>query len=531
MSVAGKVVDDRFRLERSIGRGGMGEVYLATDLQTMRSVAVKVLRAVCANSEDAHLRLRREIDVLSRLHSPYIAELFSAGYLADSSPYFVMEYLEGRDLRAELRSRGTFPIAEAAAYLVQACRGISVAHELGIVHRDLKPPNLFITGIHAARQLKLVDFGVAKLLDSVDATLTATDTIVGTPLYLAPELLLDSKAISPKVDIWALGVMLYEFLTGFTPFGDDSPGAVIAAITLDELTPIREIRPEVPLEIQEVLAAALTKAPARRLESAVEFEQRLLPFAARPDQLIVPDISDQETHVAPKRLSRVRSAVDLRLQIREAVDAGTKIEGASRDHGSPCAVDLAPDPERRGVVPSLRRLSIPALKTVKTQNVHSDAPSVECIPREELSEAARTSAAPGMGSRLPSKRWLFALPVALSVAILVIGSLRSSGQKSMTEDDPSTALRANQPTREMLASPPAETVKSSIELAEATAINLPEPRSALSQGSSRAASAAEPQSTTRRAKKQSSSQLFAPPPPAKTLSPKPEAVSGVPLRL
>lgn len=116
MSVSGKVVDGRFRLERSVGSGGMGDVYLATDLQTNRPVAIKVLRSVCAASADAHLRLKREIEVLSRLHSPYIAELISAGQLADSSPYFVMEYLEGRDLRAELRRRGPLPIAEAAAY-------------------------------------------------------------------------------------------------------------------------------------------------------------------------------------------------------------------------------------------------------------------------------------------------------------------------------------------------------------------------------------------------------------------------------
>ena len=262
----------------------MGTVYLARDVLKNVQVAIKVLASTATQSKVARLRLRQEIEILSRLHSPHIAGLFSAGFLPDQSPYLVMEYLEGRDLKAELRLRGPLPIAESVAYVVQACRGISVAHKANIVHRDLKPHNLFLTLLNTARRLKVLDFGVAKVLDAeADLSLTTTDTVIGTPLYLCPEQLLDSKAISPKSDIWALGVILYELLVGFTPFTDDSPGAVIAAITLDDPVPIRQLRSDIPVELANVIEQVLVKLPRERIASVDELEQLLLPFSLPPD--------------------------------------------------------------------------------------------------------------------------------------------------------------------------------------------------------------------------------------------------------
>lgn len=526
MSVSGKVVDGRFRLERSVGSGGMGDVYLATDLQTNRPVAIKVLRSVCAASADAHLRLKREIEVLSRLHSPYIAELISAGQLADSSPYFVMEYLEGRDLRAELRRRGPLPIAEAAAYLVQACRGIRVAHELGIVHRDLKPPNLFVTGLHATRLVKIVDFGVAKLLDSVDPALTATDTIVGTPLYLSPELLLDTKAISTKVDIWALGVILYELLTGFAPFYDESPGAVIAAITLDEPVPIRQIRPEIPSEIDELLSAALTKSPARRLDSASEFEQRLIPFASPPDRLVVTEFADQQTNVAFERPARVRSSVDVRNQIRAAFDVGTKVDVSTRRRGNASSIDRTPNAERRGQLPSLRRLAIPALETAKTKSTCPESP--EC---SELSESALIPCEklpdPMSAARVPSKRWLWALPIALGgvlVALVAWVPWTSETTKAGSIDGvmaPSKRLSSE-----------VAMVKPSVDSIPASAANVPPTPLEAPQGAgAMLASENAARNSTRQAKKPAPAHFTAVSSHPRTPTTKPQVAPQVPLRL
>ena len=332
----------------------MGTVYLAFDTQRESNVAVKVLSATALQSKVARLRLQREIEILSTLHSPYIAEMYTTGTMPDNSPYLVMEYLEGRDLKAELRERGPLPVAEAVGYLIQACRGISVAHAAHILHRDLKPHNLFLTHLDGNRVLKVLDFGVAKVLDAAsDLNLTTTDTIIGTPLYLCPEQLLDSKDITLKADIWALGVILYEMLVGFAPFTDDSPGAVIAAITLDEQVPIRQLRGEVPEGLQDVIEAALAKVPCERIPSVDELERLLLPYSAAPDQLFVP-VTDGHKPLYFDVPERKHGELDLRNYIKKTVDAA---HARGRDTVPSAPRSDAPAVEQLALVPSLSRIS------------------------------------------------------------------------------------------------------------------------------------------------------------------------------
>ncbi len=359
MSDAGDLIDGRYRLGRCVGSGGMGIVYLATDLLTSHQVAVKVLRTTVDASDNVRARLRREIELLSRLHSPHIAELLAAGFLPDGLPYFVMELLEGRDLKAEVRRRGPLPCAEAAAYLVQTCRGIAVAHRLGIVHRDLKPHNLFLTGLAGLRKIKIVDFGVAKSLDATDPGLTATNTAVGTPLYMSPEQLIDARAISTKADVWALGVILYELLAGFSPFSDESPGAVIAAVTLDEPCPIQKLRPDVPDCVAQAIQAALVKLPSERLGTVEEFAQLLLQHATPDDCLAVPEEAAQQTAPAISRPSRTRVSAYLRDRILASIDAGSPQDRATLRclPTASSSQDAHPLPERLSLVPGLRVLS------------------------------------------------------------------------------------------------------------------------------------------------------------------------------
>jgi serine/threonine protein kinase len=355
---SGDVIDRRYRLERSVGSGGMGIVYLATDLLTDEKVAVKVLHAATNTPTDVQARLKREIELLSQLHSPYIAELRGSGYLPDGAPYFVMEYLEGRDLKAELRRRGPLPCAEVAAYLVQTCRGVAVAHRLGIVHRDLKPHNLFLTGLTGIRTVKIVDFGVAKSLDATDPGLTATNTSVGTPLYMSPEQLLDARAVSTKADVWALGIILYELLAGFSPFTDDSPGAVIAAVTLDEPYPIQKLRPDISDGVARAIDMALRKLPTERLNSVEEFERLLLPFAIAEDSLIVNDV-DEPSQVRPiPRPARTRVSSYLMERILVSMNTAAEQERITIRCLKPAsAVSSIPIPERLSLVPSLQHLS------------------------------------------------------------------------------------------------------------------------------------------------------------------------------
>ncbi|MGC4065292.1 MAG: serine/threonine-protein kinase [Polyangiaceae bacterium] len=363
MTEAGDVIDGRFRLERVLGTGGMGIVYLATDLSIDRQVAVKILRSTVIQSEEARIRLQREMEVLARLKSPHIAEYHSSGYLSDHSPYLVIEYLNGCDLRSELRLRGTIPIPEACAYLLQACRGMKVAHEQNIVHRDLKPHNLILTTVGERRIVKVVDFGIAKVLGEADLGLTASDTAVGTPLYMCPEQLLGPRRITTRSDLWSLGVILYELISGTSPFADDSPGAVIAAITMDEPVPIRQLLPETPKELAELIHRALQKRPERRLATIDAMAETLSRFALPDDALTLPAEpkagASQKPRRRPARLQRKRY---LRDEIRSSVDRILVDDSvATQELARASAVPPAVNPEQFGRVPTIAAAAEAAL--------------------------------------------------------------------------------------------------------------------------------------------------------------------------
>ena len=435
----GESIDGRFQLERSIGSGGMGTVYLARDVLKNVQVAIKVLASTATQSKVARLRLRQEIEILSRLHSPHIAGLFSTGFLPDQSPYLVMEYLEGRDLKAELRLRGPLPIAESVAYVVQACRGISVAHKANIVHRDLKPHNLFLTQLNTARRLKVLDFGVAKVLDAeADLSLTTTDTVIGTPLYLCPEQLLDSKAISPKSDIWALGVILYELLVGFTPFTDDSPGAVIAAITLDDPVPIRQLRSDIPVELANVIEQVLVKLPRERIASVDELEQLLLPFSLPPDKIFVTATNAVRIPSLIERPERHHGELDLRNYIKKTVDDSQSHERQTVRHMQAAkAVESTPPVERLSLLPGLRHISARVLQTDSATLKRAPAPDV-----------AAEHTGPGFAAspRRLLARWALAMSlvmVVLAAAAMVVSRHQPRpSSSSVTPVNPERRTRA-----------------------------------------------------------------------------------------
>jgi serine/threonine protein kinase len=435
---SGESIDGRFQLERSIGSGGMGTVYLALDVLKNVHVAVKVLASAATQSKVARLRLRQEIEILSKLHSPHIAGLFSTGFLPDQSPYLVMEYLEGRDLKAELRLRGPLPIAESVAYVVQACRGISVAHKANIVHRDLKPHNLFLTQLNAARILKVLDFGVAKVLCSTaDLSLTTTDTVIGTPLYLCPEQLLDSKAISPKSDVWALGVILYELLVGFTPFTDDSPGAVIAAITLDDPVPIRQLRSDIPVGLAKVIERALAKLPNARIASVDELEQLLLPFSLPPDRIIITATNEAPISSLIERPERHHGELDLRNYIKKTVNESQSHERETVRHMQAAkAIESTPPVERLSLLPELRHISARVMQTESAT-----------LKRIAAADIATKHTGPGIAASPPRLLARRALGMSLVMVVLVAAAIAISRHQPRPSSSQVTTVKSEDKTR------------------------------------------------------------------------------------
>jgi serine/threonine protein kinase len=283
--LTGQLLGKRYRIERVVGIGGMGSVYSATDLNTTAKVAVKVLKPEAAGQYETVERFFREARAAVAIDSAHVVKVLDVGETRRNGlPYMVMEYLEGEDLGAVIQRRRKLPIDEVADFVIQACIGLSKAHSLGIVHRDIKPSNLWIAkGTGGVALLKILDFGISKTDagSGVDERLTATTSVFGSPSYMSPEQVRSAKNVDLRTDIWGLGTVLYECLTGGRlPFEGDNAGAVFAAIIADPPQSIRLFRPDVPEAFEAIVLAALQKPRDARIGSASELAHRLAPFAS-----------------------------------------------------------------------------------------------------------------------------------------------------------------------------------------------------------------------------------------------------------
>jgi hypothetical protein len=278
----GRVILGKYEITRVLGKGGMGLVVAARHRELDRMVALKFLLPAFAADAASCARFAREARTATRIHDEHVASVFDVGTV-DGTPFLVMEYLEGEDLARVLRRRGPLPVAEAADWLLQACEAVAAAHGLGIVHRDLKPANLFVTTRPDGTPLvKVLDFGISKstVTSADDASVTASAAVLGSPRYMSPEQLRSSKAVDARTDVWALGVILYEVLTGTTPF----PGQSIAEVVTEQFrgTYARpsERRAEIPAALDQVVAEALAYDAQARLASVDAFADRLAPFGS-----------------------------------------------------------------------------------------------------------------------------------------------------------------------------------------------------------------------------------------------------------
>jgi serine/threonine-protein kinase len=264
---AGDVIGGKYRVERTLGEGGIGVVVRARHLELGFPVAIKVLLAHDDGEQVA--RFMREARASVRIRSEHVARVTDVGRLANGTPYMVMELLEGEDLGA-LAERGPLPVADAAALLLQACEGIAAAHALGIVHRDVKPRNLFLTrSAHGRPLVKVLDFGLARAFDGAgaDARLTASMTIAGSPPYMSPEQVRALRDVDVRSDFWSLGVSFYELLTSRTPFESATVAEICARILRDPPTPIGTWIAEPPPAVTQLLDRCLAKDREARFQS------------------------------------------------------------------------------------------------------------------------------------------------------------------------------------------------------------------------------------------------------------------------
>lgn len=291
----GALVDGRYRIVRRLGAGGMAEVFEATHVTTRRNVALKLVDLTAiepAKRDDYLARFAREARTASAVAAPHIAQVLDAGNDAKSgAPYLAMELLTGSDLRETLKHLGALPETVVAKIALQTSRALLAAHEHGIVHRDIKPANLFLHRVENGEiVVKLVDFGVAKLIDDrlVDpetSELTRTGTLLGTPHYMSPEQLLQTRSADHRSDIWSLGVVMYKMLLGETPFERAaSMGLTVLAICAEPIVPLTRRAPWLAPELAGLVDRCLERDVGRRVSSARELLDVLetLPGAKEP---------------------------------------------------------------------------------------------------------------------------------------------------------------------------------------------------------------------------------------------------------
>jgi serine/threonine-protein kinase len=287
----GMVLQDRYRIVRKLGEGGMGAVYEGEHVLIKRRVAIKCLHGQFATNPEIVARFHREALAATSIGHQNIIEVTDMGRFPDGSVFMVLEFLEGRDWSKDIDEQGPQPLGKVVKITSQICDALTAAHAKGIVHRDLKPENVFLIARgHDPDFVKVLDFGISKFRDSNSGpgkAMTQTGTTLGTPYYMAPEQAQGKKDIDHRADIYSLGVMTFQALTGQYPFDDESYPMLVLKICTEPPPPLRLYRPDLPKELEDLVMRMLAKDPAQRFADCAAVKAALAPFASMNDAPVV----------------------------------------------------------------------------------------------------------------------------------------------------------------------------------------------------------------------------------------------------
>jgi serine/threonine-protein kinase len=275
----GDILLGKYRVDDVIGVGGMGRVVKASHLYLQQPVAIKILLPQMVESQSTVARFLREAQSTVRLRSEHIARVMDVGTLPDGTPFIVMEYLDGFDLNQILRHHGPQLAQPVVDLILQACEGLAEAHSVGIVHRDIKPSNFFITRRpDGSTLLKILDFGISKTPAEL-SDLTGTQTVIGTPTYMAPEQMRTARQTDPRSDIWSMGVVMYQMLAGRPPFEAETYAELVLKVGTDPPSPLHV---PMPAGLDTIVMRCLEKDPKNRIQSVGELARMLAPYASDP---------------------------------------------------------------------------------------------------------------------------------------------------------------------------------------------------------------------------------------------------------
>ncbi|RYZ01318.1 MAG: serine/threonine protein kinase [Myxococcales bacterium] len=381
----GEIVADKYLIDSIVGVGGMGIVYLARHLQLGGRLALKFLSAQCLDSPEGVERFRREAQAAARLDSEHVVRVFDVGTHTNGLPYMVMEYLEGRDLGRIIQDSGSLPIDVTASLLVQTCSALDEAHRHGIIHRDLKPSNLFcIRRSDGSSSIKVVDFGISKV--SGDAAglengITITGHVVGSPSYMSPEQMKTPNRIDHRSDIWQLGVVLYECLTGKLPFPASTYAEICLKVHQETHLPVIAHGIEVPQGLQAIIDICLAKEPAQRFQTARDLAAALRNFAPHVPLPSMPFLSTADS-AAPGAVSK--GSGPAKASSKRGLGSGTE----------PAWAHSQPAPSARWRLPlGLTALALLAASTVTWLVFHHDAGSEPVAADAEVKASPPAAAA------------------------------------------------------------------------------------------------------------------------------------------
>lgn len=427
----GDIVAGKYRIDGILGAGAMGIVVVACHLLLGEKVAIKFLLPQSLGNGDAVARFLREAQTAVRIKNEHIAHVFDVATLDDGTPYIVMEYLEGSDLAAFLQQSGPLPVEQAVEFILQACEAIAEAHELGIVHRDLKPANLFvIRRADGLLSIKVLDFGISKnLSDSKPAlhvAMTDTMVVMGSPAYMSPEQMESARKVDVQTDVWALGAILCELVTGRIPFDGQSLPEVYTKIVAHPQPSIREWAPSLPIGLEDVILKCLRTNRALRYRDVGDLAAALSEFAPKRAAASVDRIA--RTLEARKSAGSIDAMALPGWSPSSPRNIAAMAEKTLHSWGDHPAPTTIPSPPRRTLFAHLAHLARPArLAVAGVGLLLVVAASVLAVhPRLRRSEAPAASPPP-VSASLPSATLPSALPSATVPSATVPSATSGNG--------------------------------------------------------------------------------------------------------
>jgi serine/threonine-protein kinase len=394
----GSIIASKYRLERVLARGGMGAVWLGRHLKLDVDVAIKLMKPHHTADPESRMRFEREARAAAQLKIPNVVQVYDYG-MEEDTPYIVMELLDGEDLQVRLQRERRLSISATLSIIDPVCKALGRAHATGIVHRDLKPGNIFLARQEVGPELvKILDFGIAKFAGSAPAgTETQTGALLGSPSYMSPEQVRNSKQVDHRSDLWSLGVIAFECITGRRPFSGDDIGYVLVELCTAPIPIASEIVPGLAPEVDRFFSRALTREPEGRFQSAAEFADAFSELAASNPTVVTSAENRSVSTTGSAVTTRVpsfRSTVGARIALTVLVAAVVVVLASPR---------RSPAPDAQATAPPLPEASPSAQPSAPSAPAVTAAPSADSTLAEGPSAVAPPSR-PSASARAPSKR-------------------------------------------------------------------------------------------------------------------------------